>query len=117
MTLLRLIDAPYMDSVMTSEPTPKRSRRVPIALRSAIAASVFTVVIAVSFAIGVFVQSKPQWAILSPVASDEEFERRVADYLTKNPEVIADAFEQYAERQDGSAGISLPQSPTAGHGG
>ena len=101
---------------MTSEPTPKPNRAVSIALRAAIVLFVFTTVIAVGFAVGIFVQSNPQWAILSTTASDEEFERRVADYLSSNPEVIADAFEEYAQRQGGSTSISQAPNATAGHG-
>ncbi len=101
---------------MTSEPMKKRTRLVSLALRSAAALFVFIIVIAAGFAIGVFVQSKPQWAILSTAASDEEFERRVADYLTNNPEVIADAFEEYAQRQGGSANVSQAPNLPAGRG-
>lgn len=101
---------------MISEPKPKRARRVSIALRSAFALFLFTVIIAVGFAVGIFVQSNPQWAVLSTAATDKEFERRVADYLTSNPEIIADAFEEYASRQGGSASISQAQTPTTGHG-
>ena len=101
---------------MISEPKPKRTRPVSIALRSAFALFLFTVIIAVGFAVGIFVQSNPQWAILSTAATDKEFERRVADYLTNNPEIIADAFEEYASRQGGSASISQAQIPTTGHG-
>lgn len=101
---------------MISEPKPKRARRVSIALRSAFALFLFTVIIAVGFAVGIFVQSNPQWAVLSTAATDKEFERRVADYLTSNPEIIADAFEEYASRQGGSASISQAQIPTTGHG-
>ncbi len=101
---------------MTSEPMKKRNRLAPIALKSVIVLFLFTIVIAVGFAIGVFVQSKPPWAILSMAASDEEFERRVADYLTDNPEVIADAFEEYAQRQGGSADISQAPNVNTGHG-
>lgn len=105
-----------MEPVMTSEPMKKQSRLASTVLRSAIALLVFAIVISAGFAIGVFVQSKPQWAILSTAASDEEFERRVADYLTKNPEAIADAFAQYAERQGGSANISHAPNLNAGRG-
>ncbi len=101
---------------MISEPKPKRARRVSIALRSAFALFLFTVIIAVGFAVGIFVQSNPQWAVLSTAATDKEFERRVADYLTSNPEIIADAFEEYASRQGGSASISQAQIPTTGYG-
>jgi protein-disulfide isomerase len=102
---------------MTSEPTKKRTRLVSITLKAVAALFVLTSIIAVGFAIGVFVQSKPQWAILATTASDEEFERRVADYLANNPEVIADAFEEYAQRQGGSADISQAPNLTTGHGG
>lgn len=102
---------------MTSEPMPKRTRRVSIALKSTIALFIFTIVIAAGFAVGVVVQSKPQWAILSTSASDEEFERRVADYLANNPEAIADAFEQYAARQGGSASISQAANRAPGQVG
>ncbi len=105
-----------MDPEIASEPIKKRSRLIPIMLKSVIALLVFAIVIAVGFAAGVFVQSKPQWAILATAASDEEFERRVADYLTSNPEVIADAFEEYAQRQGGSADISVPPGAARGHG-
>lgn len=101
---------------MISEPKPKRARRVSIALRSAFALFLFTVIIAVGFAVGIFVQSNPQWAVLSTAATDKEFERRVADYLTSNPEIIADAFEEYASRQGGSASISQAQIAITGHG-
>lgn len=106
-----------MDPVIVSEPEKKRPRLQPIILKSVIVALAFIIVIAVGFAVGVFVQSKPQWAILATAASDEEFERRVADYLTSNPEVIADAFEAYAERQGGSANISLAPGSSPRHGG
>jgi len=105
-----------MEFVMISEPKPKRARRVSIALRSTFALFLFTVIIAVGFAVGIFVQSNPQWAVLSTAATDKEFERRVADYLTSNPEIIADAFEEYASRQGGSASISQAQIPTTGYG-
>lgn len=102
---------------MTIEPMPKRSRLVSMALKSTIALFIFAFVIAAGFAVGVFVQSNPNWAILSTGASDEDFERRVGDYLANNPEAIADAFEQYAARQGGSTSISQATNPTAGHAG
>ena len=91
---------------MTLEPMSKHNRPMSIALRSAIALILFVAVIGTGFAIGIFIQSKPQWAILSTAETDKEFERRVGDYLANNPEAIADAFETYAERQGGSASIS-----------
>ena len=102
---------------MTREPMPRRKRVLSIALRSALAVFLLVVVIAAGFAVGLFVQANPQWALLSTAETDEEFERRVADYLTENPEVIADAFEIYAERQGGSASISPAQNVPTGHGG
>lgn len=95
---------------MTPEPMPKKSRIMSIALRSALALVLFVMVVAIGFGIGIFVQSNPQWAVLSTAETDEQFEQRVADYLTRNPEVIADAFEAYAERQGGSASISQGQN-------
>ncbi len=100
---------------MTSEPTPKRPRLVSIVLRAAFAVFFFIIVIAAGFGVGVFVQSNPQWAVLNTAETDAEFERRVADYLANNPEVIADAFEAYAERQGGSASISQAQNTPTGH--
>ena len=105
---------PFMDPEMTREPTLKRTRLVSLTLKSAAALFVFIIVIAVGFALGVLVQSKPQWAILSTAASDEEFERRVADFLTDNPEVIADAFAAYAQRQGDSANMSQAPNLSAG---
>ncbi len=102
---------------MTSEPESKRSRLAAIAWKSALAVILFVAVIGSGFAIGVFVQSKPQWAILSTAATDEEFERRIAEYLANNPEAVADAFETYAERQGGSASISRAPGTAAGQGG
>jgi len=96
----------------THEPTRKRSRLIGAALRSAVALFLICLFIAAGFAIGVFVQSKPQWAVLSTAASDEEFNRRVADYLVDNPEAIAEAFEQYAARQGGSDAISRAPTTT-----
>lgn len=96
---------------MTSDPVSKRTRLLPIALRSAFVLCLFVAVIAAGFAVGAFVQSNPQWAVLSSAETDAEFERRVADYLANNPEVIADAFEAYAERQGGSASLSQAQTP------
>jgi protein-disulfide isomerase len=96
---------------MTSEPIPKRHRLVPIALKSALAVFLFIFVITAGFTVGVFVQSNPQLAVLSSAETDAEFERRVADYLANNPEIIADAFEAYAERQGGSASIFQAQPP------
>jgi len=101
----------------THEPTRKRSRLIGAALRSAVALFLICLFIAAGFAIGVFVQSKPQWAVLSTAASDEEFNRRVADYLADNPEAIAEAFEQYAARQGGSDAISRAPTTTPGSGG
>jgi protein-disulfide isomerase len=95
---------------MTSEPMPKKSRFVSIALRSALAVILFIIVVAIGFGAGIFVQSNPQWAVLSTAETEAQFEQRVADYLTRNPEVIADAFEAYAERQGGSASISHGQN-------
>jgi protein-disulfide isomerase len=102
---------------MTSEPMPKRTRLVTIALKSTLALFIFAIVIGTGFAVGVFVQSNPNWAILSTNASDEEFERRIGDYLANNPEAIADAFEQYAARQGGSGSISQAANAAIGHGG
>lgn len=99
---------------MTPELMPKKSRFVSIALRSALALILFVIVVSLGFGVGVFVQSNPQWAVLSTGESDAEFEQRVADYLTRNPEVIADAFEAYSERQGGSASISHAQNNNAG---
>lgn len=105
-----------MDPEISTEPLTERSRLLPVIAKSAIVVSLFIFVVAIGFAIGVFVQSKPQWAILATAASDEEFERRVADYLANNPAVIADAFEEYAQRQGGSENISLAPGSTTGHG-
>jgi len=91
---------------MTGEPAPKRSRTSSLALRFGFALSLLAAAVAIGFAVGVVVQSKPQWALLSTAPSDAEFERRVADYMAKHPEAIADAFEAYAARQGGSAKIS-----------
>lgn len=102
---------------MTSEPMPKRTRLVTIALKSTLALFIFAIVIGAGFAVGVFVQSNPNWALLSTSAPDEEFERRIGDYLANNPEAIADAFEQYAARQGGSGSISQAANPAIGHGG
>lgn len=102
---------------MTSEQMPKRTRLVTIALKSTLALFIFAIVIGAGFAVGVFVQSNPNWALLSTSAPDEEFERRIGDYLANNPEAIADAFEQYAARQGGSGSISQAANPAIGHGG
>lgn len=102
---------------MTNEPMPKRSPVISIALKSTLALFIFAIVIAAGFAAGVFVQSNPNWAILSTSVSDEDFERRVADYLANNPEAIADAFEVYAARQGGSGSISQAANPATVHGG
>ncbi|MDH3737694.1 MAG: thioredoxin domain-containing protein, partial [Alphaproteobacteria bacterium] len=100
---------------MTSEPMPKPKRALSVALRMAVAVGLFVIVVTVGFALGLFVQSNPQWAVLSSAATDEEFERRVADYLVNNPEVIADAFELYSERQGGSSSLSQAPNPPSGH--
>ncbi|NNE82749.1 MAG: thioredoxin domain-containing protein, partial [Alphaproteobacteria bacterium] len=100
---------------MTSDPMPEKSRFVSFALRSALALILFVAVVSIGFGVGVLVQSNPQWAVLSTAATDAQFEERVADYLTRNPEVIADAFEAYAERQGGSTSFSSAQNNNTGH--
>ncbi len=96
---------------MTSEPTPKRNRLGSATLKVTLGLFVFAIVIAAGFTAGVFIQSNPNWALLSTAASDEDFERRVGDYLADNPEAIADAFEQYAARQGGSSSMSQAGNP------
>lgn len=103
-----------MDTEKTDEAKPKRSRMGSVALRLAAAVALLALFVAIGFAAGVIIQSKPQWAILSTAPSDAEFERRVADYLARNPEVIADALDQYVSRQGGSLNISqAPQGAAA----
>ena len=106
-----------MDPDAHFETLPNRRRGTTIAVRIGLSAVAFVLVITVGFALGVFIQSKPQWAILSTAASDEEFERRVADFLADNPDLIADAFDAYVQRQGGSAAISRAPNAAAGHAG
>lgn len=92
-------------------PMSKSKRLIPVAIKSGLALLLLAAAIGSGFAVGVFIQSKPQWALLSTGDTDAEFERRIAEYLADNPEAIADAFEIYAERQGGSA--SMSQAPAA----